>query len=74
MTKDQVKAALRYALSTTSIDADVRTFMEALMEVAADKAATHEQDRTIFVVMADRAWTSAVADGSDPVFTAEGSA
>ena len=74
MTKDQVKARLRYALNTITLKCDERTFMEALLELAAGEGVGRNQSRGVFVVMADRAWSDAVADDSDPVFNAEGTA
>ncbi len=74
MTKGQVKASLRYALNTIVLKCDQRTYMEALLELVADEGSERNQSRGVFVVMADRAWSDAVNDGSEPLFDVEGTA
>lgn len=66
---------MRYAISNTIVlHCDERTYMEALLEVAASEGAKQQQSRDVFVVMADQAWSDGVDDGSEPVFTPEGTA
>lgn len=75
MTKDQIKNALRLALTQViAAGGEPRTYMEALLEVAAQHGADCAQSRDVFLVMADYAWSEGVADGSSPVFVAEAKA